>query len=358
MNPAFNVVLRPLSAIYSSLTRARLTAYRRGWLSVSKLPVPVISVGNLTTGGTGKTPLVDWVCRAVAGSGTAHRTQKLSSPARRVCVLTRGYGRANPASQVVVSNATEILADEQASGDEPYLLAKNLVGVAAVLCNSDRFAAGKWAIENLRSEVFVLDDGFQHLRLARDLDIVTIDATNPWADGRLLPYGRLREPLAGLSRADCIVITRTEHSADATSVKDAVERLAAGIPVFTSRMMTSAIRTLEGGMIDSLPQPVAAFCGVGNPGSFFEHVRREGYAPAFTRAFSDHHDYTQSELDKIVDDAQAHGAKSLITTAKDAIKLSGCNLNLPCFVLEIQISIDEEDRFVELIRQACRNAES
>ncbi|HEV2826665.1 MAG TPA: tetraacyldisaccharide 4'-kinase, partial [Pyrinomonadaceae bacterium] len=341
MNSASTLVLPPLSAIYSAATRARLTAYRRGWLPVSKLSVPVISVGNLTTGGTGKTPLVEWVCRAVAGTSAADGTREFSSPAIRVCVLTRGYGRANPSSQVVVSNATEILADEQASGDEPYLLAKNLVGVASVICNPDRFAAGKWAIENLGSEVFVLDDGFQHLRLARDLDIVTIDATNPWGGGRLLPYGRLREPLGGLTRADCIVVTRSQQSDDATSIKEAVERLAGGIPVFTSRMATSAIRALDGRMVgrENVPQPVAAFCGVGNPDSFFDHVRREGYAPAFTRSFPDHHHYKQSELDQLVSDAQARGAKSLITTAKDAIKLSRSKLNLPCFVLEIQISI-------------------
>ena len=136
MTPASTVVLPPLSVIYSAITRARLAGYRRGWLSVSKLPVPVISVGNLTTGGTGKTPLVDWVC-AVAGPVVADRTREFISPTKRVCVLTRGYGRTNPASQVVVSNATEVLADEQASGDEPYLLAKNLIGLAAVICNPD-----------------------------------------------------------------------------------------------------------------------------------------------------------------------------------------------------------------------------
>ena len=352
MNPASTAVLPPLSVIYSAITRARLAAYRRGWLSVSKLPVPVISVGNLTTGGTGKTPLVDWVCRAAARPVVADGTREFSSPAKRVCVLTRGYGRTNPASQVVVSNATEVLADEQASGDEPYLLAKNLVGLAAVICNPDRLAAGKWAIENLRSELFVLDDGFQHLRLARDLDIVTIDATNPWGGGRLLPYGRLREPPAGLSRADCIVITRTEQSEDANSLKNTIERLSGGIPVFTSRMMTSAIRTLDGGAVDkeTLPRPVAAFCGVGNPGSFIDHVRREGFEPAFTRTFPDHHHYKQSEVDELVRDAQAHGANSLITTAKDAVKLSRCRLNVPCFVIEIQISIHDEDRLVEMIR--------
>jgi tetraacyldisaccharide 4'-kinase len=127
----------------------------------------------------------------------------------------------------------------------------------------------------------VLDDGFQHLRLARNLDIVTIDATNPWGDGggRLLPCGRLREPRAGLTRADCVVITRTEQVGNAASIKNDVQRLVGAIPVFSSRMSTSGIRRLDGQSVEReslLAQPIAAFCGVGNPESFFNHLRREG----------------------------------------------------------------------------------
>jgi len=349
MNPLASLMLPPLSAIYSVAMRARLSAYRRGWFSVSRLAAPVISVGNLTTGGTGKTPLVEWVCRVVAGE-----------TGKKVCVLTRGYGRANPQAQVVVSNMTQLLAGEQESGDEPYLLAKNLIGIAAVISNPDRLAAGKWAIKNLGSEVFVLDDGFQHLRLARELDIVTVDATNPWGGGSVLPYGRLREPLTGLSRADCAVITRTEQIEDLRATRDAVQRLVGAIPVFSSRMVTSGIRSLAGQGVDKeslLAQPIAAFCGVGNPESFFNHLRREGYLPVFTRTFADHHNYNQSDLDRLVKDAIAHGATALLTTAKDAIKLSTLELDLPCHVLDIQISIGDEDRMIEMIRNVCGKRE-
>jgi tetraacyldisaccharide 4'-kinase len=344
-------ILPPLSAIYSAVTRARLTAYRRGWFSVSKLAAPVISVGNLTTGGTGKTPLVDWVCRVVA--------DKIGSTGKRVCVLTRGYGRENPKSQVVVSNGTELLANEREAGDEPFLLAKNLIGIAAVIANPNRVAAGEWAIENLKSEVFVLDDGFQHLRLARDLDIVTIDATNPFGGGRLLPGGRLREPLSGLSRADCVVITRTEQVENRTTIKEVVERVAGTIPVFSSSMVSSGIRELasEGSDGESHSRPLGAFCGVGNPESFFKHLRREGHSLAFTRAFADHHIYCQSDADTLVEQAKSSGARGLITTAKDAIKLTSLNLEIPCYVLEIQISVDDEDRLVQIIRDACQNRE-
>ncbi|HEV7473805.1 MAG TPA: tetraacyldisaccharide 4'-kinase, partial [Pyrinomonadaceae bacterium] len=149
-----SLILPPLSAIYSAVTRARLTAYRRGWFSVAKLAAPVISVGNLTTGGTGKTPMTEWVCRALAGkqAGKQHSgagDAEGSAPQKKVCVLTRGYGRANPKSQVLVSNGTELLAAAHEAGDEPFLLAQNLIGIAAVIANPNRVAAGEWALENL-----------------------------------------------------------------------------------------------------------------------------------------------------------------------------------------------------------------
>lgn len=356
MNPAASLILIPLGAVYSVLTKARLVAYQRGLLSVSKLPVPVVSVGNMTTGGTGKTPLVEWVCRTIADLGLHEGARE----GKKICVLTRGYSRADPKTQVVVSNGGEILAGEREAGDEPFLLAKNLVGIAAVISNPNRASAGKWAIEKLKTEVFVLDDGFQHLRLSRDLDIVTVDATNPWGGGSLLPHGRLRESPDGLSRADCVVITRAEQVRDLTATKEAVQQFVGNTPIFSSRMLTSGIRRVgcaSGDREDVPPQPVGAFCGVGNPESFFEHLRREGHQLAFTRTFADHHQYKQSELDELVQEAMARKAGSLITTAKDAIKLTSFNLEIPCYVLEIQISIDEEERLVEIIRDAiCRAA--
>lgn len=349
MNPLASLILPPLSAIYRVVTRARITAYRRGWFSVSKLSAPVISIGNLTTGGTGKTPLVEWVCIAVA-----------RETGKKACVLTRGYGRANPQSQVVVSDGNKLLASEREAGDEPYLLARNLIGIAAVVSNPDRAAAGEWAIKNLGSEVFVLDDGFQHLRLSRELDIVTIDATNPWGGGSLLPYGRLREPRAGLSRAGCIVVTRSEQVEDLVSLSESVQHLAGAIPVFISRMMTSGIRRLNCESVNNeslLTQPVAAFCAVGNPESFFNQLRREGYSPVFTRSFADHHDYNQADLNRLIKEAKDHGASCLITTAKDALKLASLEIELPCYVLEIKISIADDARLVKMIQAVCQNRE-
>jgi tetraacyldisaccharide 4'-kinase len=351
MNPAASLILLPASTIYRAVTRARLAAYRRGLFTVAKLAAPVISVGNITTGGTGKTPLVDWVCRTVAAVSSEE-----SRRGKNVCVLTRGYGRSNPQTQVVVSNGTELLATEMEGGDEPFLLATNLQGIAAVISNPNRKAAAEWAIENLRSEVFVLDDGFQHLRLFRDLDIVAIDASNPLGTGggSLLPLGSLREPLKGLSRADVVIITRTDQVRDLDSIKDLVRRNAGMVPVFSSRMVTSGFRKVDGHPVEMtalVSQPTGAFCGVGNPGSFFKHLRDEGFQLEFTRTFPDHHRYRQTELDVLVREAKAVGVKSLLTTAKDATKLRAFKLEIPCCVLEIQILIDDEDRLADLIRK-------
>jgi tetraacyldisaccharide 4'-kinase len=309
----------------------------------------VISIGNLTTGGTGKTPLVEWVCRAIAGKGTEHL-----AAAKSVCVLTRGYRRDNPRAQVVVSDGVQLLAGERESGDEAFLLAQDLLGTAAVVANQDRLVAGQWAIKNLKAECFVLDDGFQHLQLARDLDIVTVDATNPWGGGSLLPSGRLREPRAGLSRAGCVVITRSDQVENVASLKTAVKQLVGEVPVFTSRMVTSDIRGLNGERVnmESLgPQALVAFCGVGNPESFFKHLRREGFTLASTRAFGDHHDYNQVDVDGLVKEAKSVGAAALITTAKDATKLSAFDFDPPCYVLEIQILIDDAEQLINMVRK-------
>lgn len=334
-----SLILPPLSVLYGAITRTRLSLYRRGTFHSTKLARPVISVGNITTGGTGKTPLVEWVARTVAVGG------------EKVCILTRGYGRDNPDRLVVVSDSNTVLTDPSEAGDEPFLLATNLLGVAAVISSADRVAAGNEAIRQFGTDCFVLDDGFQHLRLERDLNIVTIDATNPWGGGYLLPYGRLREPLSGLSRADCIVITRTDQVNSIDNLRSEIRNLAGGdIPVFHSRMRTARITPLNDSAAALVP-PVAAFCAVGNPRSFFNALPHE---VVLQKAFPDHHRYSQSEIDSLINDARSAGASSLITTAKDAVKLRRLSLSLPCYVLEIEPLIEDADELIELIRSVLR----
>jgi len=324
-----SLLLPPLSALYGAVTRTRLSLYQRGTFHTTKLDRPVISVGNITAGGTGKSPLVEWISRTVAARG------------KKVCILTRGYGRDNPQRQVVVSDGITILATPAESGDEPYLLATKLLGSAAVISNIDRISAGRYAIENLGSECFVLDDGFQHLRVARDLNVVTIDATNPWGGGELLPYGRLREPLSGLSRADCVVLTRCDQATCLDSLRAEISDLIHGRPAFLSTMQP--IKNL-------LPTgPVAAFCAVGNPQSFFTELHTAGYEVVLEKTYADHHSYTQQDVNHLLNEASRAGATNLITTAKDAVKLRSLSFTLPWHVFEIEIAIQNEDDFKQLI---------
>ena len=333
-------VLPPLSILYGAVTRTRLSLYRRGTFHTTKLDRPVISIGNITTGGTGKTPLVEWVAKTLASHG------------KKVCILTRGYGRKDPHLQVIVSDGYGVLASPAEAGDEPYLLATKLTGQAAVISSADRIAAGEEAIKDFGTECFVLDDGFQHLRLARDLNIVTIDATNPWGGGRLLPYGRLRENPEGLSRADCVVITRCDQASDVEALEAEIARLIADRPIFRSQMRPVRVVSLKDHS-ETLAPPatIAAFCAVGNPGSFFENLRRMGFEITLQRSFPDHHVYSQTEIDALVKDA---GANVLVTTAKDGVKLRTLSFSAPCYVMEIEVAIMNEAEFTRLIVDAAK----
>src|SRR5438132_13231720 len=221
MNRTASLALLPLSGFYGAVTKARLALYNAGVFNAQRIAAPVISVGNITAGGTGKTPLVEWIARTLAAGGC--------SP----CVVTRGYRR-NTKGRIVASNGIDISATLDEAGDEALMLAESLKGKAAVVCDTDRVAGANWAIENLKSDVIILDDGFQHRRIARDLNIVTIDATNPWGNGNLLPAGTLREPLAALSRADSFVITRADNAVQTAALRDERRELNAKAPIFTS----------------------------------------------------------------------------------------------------------------------------
>jgi tetraacyldisaccharide 4'-kinase len=351
------LALAPLGILYGAVARTRIRLYRSGFLKIENVGVPVISVGNITTGGTGKTPLVEWTARAVAHEG------------RRACVLTRGYGRADERRRVVVSDGERVKADVRESGDEPRLLAEQLLGVAAVVCDRDRVAAARWARETLGAEVFILDDGFQHMKIARNLDIVTLDATAPWGGGHMLPRGCLREPREGLARADCVVITRSDMTGDLDELRaEAAQLIGARASVIASRVRTRGLRLLSGAAethsganveLESVAvrQSAAAFCAIGNPKAFFEQLRREGFELRHTRAFPDHHDYRDSDLAAFVREAEQSGARVLLTTAKDAVKLRGRSFPLPCYVVEIGLEFEDEGALLGLVREAIQYRE-
>lgn len=351
MNRLASVVLSPLGGLYSVAMKARRALYRRGFFSNRRIPAPLISVGNLTMGGTGKTPLVQWIAEQLAAAN------------RRVCILTRGYGRKNPKQRVIVSRGGDVLSDPEHAGDEAFLLAERLQGRSAVISDADRGSAAVWAIENLASDVFVLDDGFQNLGLARNLDIVTIDATNPWGNRRLLPAGILREPRGELARADCVVLTRVPESNAVQELEREVTELTNGRPIFHSRMKIRGLRAVNAthqniSAAETKTFKVAAFCGVGNPESFFAQLRSAGYQLAATEIFRDHHLYTQADIDRVVGESSASGARVLLTTAKDEVKLRSLRFDLPCYAVEIGIEIEEEDQFRALIEKALSEPRS
>jgi tetraacyldisaccharide 4'-kinase len=252
----------------------------------------VISIGNLAVGGRGKTPLAAAVARVLLARG------------ERPAILSRGYGRARPeAGAVVVSDGRAIRADLARSGDEPLMLARQLPGVAVVVC-ADRYAAGRLAEHHLGATVHVLDDGFQHFRLDRDLDLVVLgreDVERPVT----LPFGRLREPLDTIVAADAVL---TED--------DEVEVAAAGmeLPVFRLERRTACDR-------GRTEEPVLALAGIARPARFFAELRTNGWNVARTAAFADHHRYTARDVARLAADAAAAGAGRIVTTEKDYVRL-------------------------------------
>jgi tetraacyldisaccharide 4'-kinase len=306
-----NPILLPLSAAFRLGVAFRHAAYRRGWLKTNRLSRPVISVGNLTVGGTGKTPLVALVAKILLRHGW------------KPSILTRGYARRSKTDLTLVAPTPSRRADACEVGDEAAMLAHALPQVPLAVCAA-RFRSGRAVEEQFHVDIHILDDGFQHLALARDLDLVVLDATQELSDRYLLPAGRQREPLAALQRAQVIVITRTECG-DPKTLEDAVEKIHPAARVFRSSMILSGLVDAQSsGAIPSermRPEKVTAFCGIGNPRAFFADVRRWGFNLLAEDAFPDHHVYTGQELDRLAAGARKCGAAALLTTEKDAVKL-------------------------------------
>jgi tetraacyldisaccharide 4'-kinase len=306
---AWRYLLLPLAPIYRGAVTVRAAAYRRGWRRRARLDVPVISIGNLTFGGTGKTPTVIALARDLVQMG------------RRPAVLTRGYRRLDDQRQVVIGPNPRQSAAEV--GDEPLEMARRLPGVPVVV-DADRLRGGAEA-RRLGADVVLLDDGFQHLRLERDLDVVLIDAGDPWGGGHVPPLGRLREPPAALARADAVVITKVAEDwrSVVADIERELDRVAPRLQVFVSRLRPSRVRVPDQGWqeVDALEgRRVFVFAGIGRPGGFESTLRDAGAEIAGTRWFPDHHRYTDLELSEIREGAAAASAVP-VTTAKDAVKL-------------------------------------
>ena len=335
--------------LYGAVINARNALYEKGLLKSFSLGVPTISIGNITVGGTGKTPMVAFVVEILAAQG------------KKVCILTRGYGRENAKQRVLVSDGEQVLAEAKKAGDEPFELAQKLLGKAVVVADANRVAAGNWAREKFGITAFVLDDAFQHRQAKRDLDIVLLDATNPFGNGKLLPFGILREPLKHLNRADAIVITRANLVADLDNLKSQISKITPNCPIFVSENKVATLTKLKEFHAEAQSSPrtkdkglrtkskALAFCGLGNPNNFFEQMRREHFDLISTEIFPDHHFYTLKDIAKIERKAKENDAEILLTTAKDAVKLKDLDFNLPCFVIENELVFDDEIGFRNLV---------
>jgi tetraacyldisaccharide 4'-kinase len=307
------------SVPYGVVVRLRNLAFDRGWAHNHRAGVPVVSVGNLTVGGTGKTPCVEYVADFYRARGV------------RVAILSRGYGAAGRPN------------------DEALVLGQNLPDVPH-LQGADRVALARTALAEIGSELLVLDDGFQHRRLARDLDLVLVDATAPWGYGRLLPRGLLREPVGGLGRADVILLTRCDQvdAAVRHRLRQLVARLAPRTPlVETTHQPVGLVNT--GG--EDLPltalhaTPVAAFCGVANPEAFRRTLTDLGASVTVFRVYPDHHDYTPEDSEELEGWGRDLPPRTLIvTTQKDLVKLARPALGeCPLWSLRVRLRVEAGD---------------
>jgi len=285
---------------YSLHRNYRLSARKR-------LDGRVVSIGNLTVGGTGKTPAAIAVAREAINRNL------------RPCILTRGY-KGKGRGSVIVSKGDSPLASWSEAGDEAILMAERLKG-AWVIKDSNRYRAG--LIANNR-DVFILDDGFQHWRLHRDIDILIVDATNPFGNGRMIPLGILREPIAEMKRADIIIINKTRKKED--ELEKTIRRYNEKAPVFYADYRVEGLVALDGRALSTdilKDKKVFAFSGIGNPGQFLNLLSELGASVVGHKAFKDHHCYSGRDIKKIIKRVREARAEIIVTTEKDMVKLRG-----------------------------------
>jgi tetraacyldisaccharide 4'-kinase len=300
-------LLAAVEPLYAGVTACRNALYSNGYFAAAGADRPVISVGNITTGGTGKTPVVQWLC------------QSLLSRGHHPAILMRGYKAA---------------AGER--GDEQRLLQSRLPGVIVHANPSRVRGAGEVIDQAPHVSVLVLDDGFQHRKLRRDFDLVLIDASNPFGFGHVLPRGLLREPLSGLERASAILLTHVEQidAARLDQILAQLKELAPRAPVYRCEHHHTHLIDRAG---DHIPleqlrgRRVMTVCGIGNPGAFEQQIARRGAALVETARFADHHAYTTEDLQLLAETARHHRAELIVTTSKDWVKL----IDLPHHAIDL-----------------------
>ncbi len=306
-------LLYALSIPYCWVVRSRIYLYQQGLLTSNRLPCPVVSVGNLTVGGTGKTPVAMWLAKWLHSKGL------------RIAILSRGYGRTSTADYVLVSDREKVLTTYLESGDEPFLMAQNCPGVV-VAVGRDRYQLGLWVLKRMEIDCFILDDGYQHIRLHRDCNLLLIDALDWQGLGALFPAGRLREPLSAASRSTAIIETRVDQSPKAGQVLQVVEAaIGQKIPAINIEFHARSVKHLRTWQAESgtwiAGKRAVIFSGIGNALAFRQTVSEMGGIVVKELEFPDHCTYSAEDIHVIRVAAQEQKADVVLTTEKDAVKI-------------------------------------
>ena len=306
-------VLTILAKIYRIIIYVRKKIYQLGWKKSSSLDTKVISIGNITVGGTGKTPIVKKLASDLTEAGY------------QVVVLSRGYKGEFTGEIGVVSDGKSILMSADKAGDEPYMLAQFLDQVPVVV-GANRKKTGDYACHRFNPDFIILDDGFQHWQVNRDYDIVAVDATNPFGSGEVIPGGLLREPEASLERADLVVITKSDQVSEQSLIttKERLEEISPNIDIIVTKHQPTYLRDLtteQHQAIDLKNKRVVAVSGIGKPRSFELTIENLGSKIAKKIRYQDHHSYTEDEINRLFTLATVHNVDKIITTEKDAVSI-------------------------------------
>jgi len=305
------ILLAPLgllSFFYEWAVSLRIYLYRQNFFAIRSLACQVVSVGNITLGGTGKTPFVILIAEMLQGKEL------------RVGILSRGYKGNFRGPFQAVSDGQETLLGASQAGDEPYLLSKKLKGIP-IIVGKNRWRSGQYAIDRFQTKILILDDGFQYLALKRDVNLLLIDAACPFGNGYLFPRGVLREPLSALSRADAIILTKAPRCDNLQILKNNLSKAAKGIPVFQAEYAPGEIH-VAGKEIFFPPEDlggkaVLAFSGIAQPGSFQQTLQQLRARVVEFAVFPDHHRYRPQEMEGLANKARELGVEALVTTEKD-----------------------------------------
>ena len=353
-------ILNLFSILFAQIIKIRYFLYDKRLLKNNPLGCLVIVVGNITVGGTGKTPVVEKLAKTLQQNGRkvgiisrGYKSKKESLTKKMLRFITNG----EVAPPKVVSDGKNVLLSSKLAGDEPYMLAKNLPGVV-VVCDKNRVKAGYFAIKDFGCDTLVLDDGFQYLKLRGSLNICLVDSTNPFGNEHLLPRGILREPLHRLSKADYILITKTKNIQQCEELHRTIRKhnsLAKMIYCTHTPRFLVDIKSQEEKNLDFIRGKKAAiFSGIAYPESFEGTIKEQGADIIYTKRFLDHHRFSKGEIKTVFMEAYASGAEMILTTEKDAVRLPKIFPKIPLYYLRLEIDLlSNEEDFNSLAERIC-----